>query len=171
MRIRNPKTWQNHFRKRCNIDQMSISSFFFQCCGFWIRSSISSESGYGYGSRVLMSKNWKKYSWIFTYSCASIKESKVQEIKKMKFINFFLFLWVIFALLDPDPQHCFFLLNYLFISESMFGLVMSSGALRSARTASSWARYRYRSQLCCGFGMNWSGSYYCRKHSPLVPQF
>jgi hypothetical protein len=35
----------------------------------------------------------------------------------MKFINFFLFLWVIFALLDPDPgtplnpapdpQHCF----------------------------------------------------------------
>jgi hypothetical protein len=68
----------------------------------------------------------------------------------MKFITFFLFLWVKFfpsfirIRLDPDPQHCFFYLIILFITESMFGLVMSSGALRSARTASSWARYRYR---------------------------
>ena len=28
------------------------------------------------------------------------------ELQKIKFINFLLFLWVIFALLDPDPQHC-----------------------------------------------------------------
>jgi hypothetical protein len=26
-----------------------------------------------------------------------------QALKNMKFLNFFLFLWVIFALLDPDP--------------------------------------------------------------------
>ncbi len=26
-------------------------------------------------------------------------------LKKIKFVNFFLCLWVIFALLDPDPQH------------------------------------------------------------------
>jgi hypothetical protein len=29
----------------------------------WIRISISSESGFGSGSRVLMTKNWKKYRW------------------------------------------------------------------------------------------------------------
>ncbi len=29
-------------------------------------------------------------------------------LQKMKFVNFFLFLWAIFALLDPDwgPQYC-----------------------------------------------------------------
>jgi hypothetical protein len=61
----------------------------------------------------------------------------------MNFITFFPIFVGNFCPPDPDPQHCFFyLFNYLFISESMFGLVMSSGALRSARTASSWARYR-----------------------------
>jgi hypothetical protein len=27
-------------------------------------------------------------------------------LQEMKCINFFLCLWVIFALMDPDPQHC-----------------------------------------------------------------
>jgi len=42
---------------------------------------------------------------------ASIKEKKPSALKrehsalqKMKFLIFFLFLWVIFALLDPDSQ-------------------------------------------------------------------
>jgi hypothetical protein len=108
-------------------------------------SSISSESGSGYGSRVFTTKNGrKKYSGkLFLYHCnlliprppktkekytakkilspcnlliprPPLKTSKLQEkpstlkrehpaLQKMKFINFFLFLWVIFALLDPDP--------------------------------------------------------------------
>jgi hypothetical protein len=28
------------------------------------------------------------------------------ELKNMKILDFFLFLWVIFALLDPDPKPC-----------------------------------------------------------------
>jgi hypothetical protein len=40
-------------------------------------------------------------------------EEKPSALKKerpatqnIKFLNFFLFLWVIFAFLDPDPKHC-----------------------------------------------------------------
>jgi hypothetical protein len=50
----------------------------------------------------------------FTYPQASIKNAQAQEkpsalkrehlvLKNMKILDFFLFLWVIFALLDPDP--------------------------------------------------------------------
>jgi hypothetical protein len=50
----------------------------------------------------------------FTYPYASIKNihSKLQlsalgehsSLQKMKFINYFILFWVIFALLDPDPD-------------------------------------------------------------------
>jgi hypothetical protein len=64
----------------------------------------------------------------------------------MKFTNFFLSIFQgNFCPPGSGSTTLFFLFNYLFISESMFGLVMSSGALRSARTASSWARY-YRNR-------------------------
>ncbi len=53
---------------------------------------------------------------IFTYPKASIKnvqtteeafspQMRTSELQKIKCINFFLFLLVMFALLDPDPQH------------------------------------------------------------------
>jgi hypothetical protein len=33
-----------------------------------------------------------------------LPKENIQHLKKIKFINFFLFLWVIFAILDPDPD-------------------------------------------------------------------
>jgi hypothetical protein len=35
-------------------------------------------------------------------------QNRTSSTSNMKFLNFFLLLWVIFALLDPDPdpQHC-----------------------------------------------------------------
>ncbi len=76
------------------------------------------------GSRDLMTKNWKKiYSWkklIFLLKTTiylslgfhkgrpSYKRSFIKRehpaIQNMKFLNFVLLLWVIFALLDPDPD-------------------------------------------------------------------
>jgi hypothetical protein len=35
----------------------------------------------------------------------------------MKILYFFLYLWVIFALLDPNPQPCFFYLLILGVEE------------------------------------------------------
>jgi hypothetical protein len=109
-------------------------------------SSISNESGHGYGSRSNLDPGfwWPKLyekntaelffsSFIdqklqFTYPLlSSIKDIQAtgaafspqkRTSNEMKFINLFLFLWVIFALLDPDlnkdpvaplnpdPQHC-----------------------------------------------------------------
>jgi hypothetical protein len=74
-----------------------------------------------------MIKNWKKFTAENFYLFIIIKNynlpipwhpqrtSKLQEkpsalkrehsaLQNMKFHNFFLFLWVIFALLDPDPE-------------------------------------------------------------------
>jgi hypothetical protein len=64
-----------------------------------------------------MSKNWKKFTakkinfWgdqklQFTSPKASRKDVQATESRtsNMKFLNFFLFLWVIFALLDTDPD-------------------------------------------------------------------
>jgi hypothetical protein len=65
--------------------------------------------------------SWKFYIYFldqklqFTYPLASIKDAKLQEkpsalkrehpvLQNMKILDFFLFLWVIFALLDPDPD-------------------------------------------------------------------
>jgi hypothetical protein len=78
-------------------------------------SSISSESG-----------SWYGYNWIQGFDDQKLKEkstdlikncnllmSKLQEkpsalhlqhFKRMKFNNFFIYLWVIFALLAPDPD-------------------------------------------------------------------
>jgi hypothetical protein len=33
-----------------------------------------------------------------------LSKENIQHFKNMKFINFFLLMWVIFALLDPDPD-------------------------------------------------------------------
>ncbi len=83
-------------------------------------SSISSVSG----SRVLITKNLRKrYSWNFFFHlkkneiCLSLglhtgrpatetfnPQTEHPALQKMKFINFFLFLWVIFAVLDPDCE-------------------------------------------------------------------
>jgi hypothetical protein len=54
-------------------------------------------------------------NWQFTYPYASIKVKEKPSalkrqhpvLKNMKTLDFFLFLWVIFALLDPDPQFKF----------------------------------------------------------------
>jgi hypothetical protein len=35
----------------------------------------------------------------------SALEREHPALQKVKFLNFFLFLWVIFAILDPDPDH------------------------------------------------------------------
>ncbi len=77
------------------------------------------------GSRVLMTKNWNKFTTLkkceFLSNCnlliprPPLRTFKLQEkpsafkrdhpaLQDMKFLNFFLFLWVIFALLDPDPD-------------------------------------------------------------------
>ncbi len=37
------------------------------------------------------------------YRTPKLQEKKIQRFKNMKILYFFLFLWVIFALLDPDP--------------------------------------------------------------------
>ncbi len=101
-----------------------------QCFGFGFikfgsgfRSSILAE--YRSGFRVLMTKTWKKLQLKkkiiffsdqklqYTYPWASIKDVKATgeafspqrrtTLQTMKFLNFFLFLWVTVALLDPDP--------------------------------------------------------------------
>jgi hypothetical protein len=41
---------------------------------------------------------------LFSYPLASIK-GRTSSTSKHEFVNFSLFLWVIFAFLDPDPQH------------------------------------------------------------------
>jgi hypothetical protein len=72
-----------------------------------------------------MTKNWKKFTakklnlnfqkLQFTYPCASRKDvqateeafspqKKHPELQNMKFLNFFLLLRIIFALLDPDTD-------------------------------------------------------------------
>ncbi len=78
-----------------------------------------------YGSRALMTKNWKKITaeiFFFFWSktaiylslglhkvCPSYRRSlqlskeSIQHFKTWTFTNIFLLLWVIFALLDPDP--------------------------------------------------------------------
>jgi hypothetical protein len=81
----------------------------------------------GSGSSAFMTKNLKKnYSWIFFFFffsktaiylslglhkvCPSYRRSlqlskeAIQHFKTWTFTNFFLLLWVIFALLDPDPD-------------------------------------------------------------------
>ncbi len=84
-----------------------------QCCVSGSGSSISSESGYGSGSRFLMTKiKGKKLQLkIFIYPWfprPPLRTSKLKEkpsalkrehpaLQKIKFINFFLFLWVIFC--------------------------------------------------------------------------
>ncbi len=81
----------------------------------WIQIRIRIQ--YGSGSRVLMTKNWRKKMQmkIFLIKSCNLLMSKLQEktsalkrehpaLQKMKFINFFLCLLVIFALLDPDPD-------------------------------------------------------------------
>jgi hypothetical protein len=81
------------------------------------------DSGFGFidsgsGSKVLKTKNWKKFTvenkffdqkLQFTYP--KLQEKKPTALKRehpallnIKFHNFFLFLWVIFALLDPEPD-------------------------------------------------------------------
>jgi hypothetical protein len=89
-------------------------------------SSILSESGSGYGSRdfddqKLKEKKPLKFFLLFCSKTViylflglhkgrlsyrrSIQPSKREHpaLQKMKFMNFFLFFWVFFALLDPDP--------------------------------------------------------------------
>ena len=92
-----------------------------------IRIRIQIRIQIQYGSRALMTKNWKKnYSWkffkIFFWSKTSIYQSlglhkvypsyrrslqfskeAIQHFKTWTFTNYCLLLWVIFALLDPDP--------------------------------------------------------------------
>jgi hypothetical protein len=105
-----------------------------RCCGSGFTesgSSILSESGSvsDSWSRVLRTKNCRKSSWkLFFYRYlfwpipiylslgllknvqATIHENpsalkrEHQALKKMKIITFYLFLWAIFALLDPDPD-------------------------------------------------------------------
>ncbi len=98
-----------------------------QCCGsVFIESrsgsSISSESGSGFGSKVLMTQNWKKnlgenfFISVLDQKCnlrvPRSRTSKLHEkpsalnrehsaLEKMKFIS--LFLWVIFALPTTLP--------------------------------------------------------------------
>jgi hypothetical protein len=78
-------------------------------------SSISSVSGSGYGPGVLMSKPKLKKknkddnffsSKIAVYLCPKLHEkpSAHLTLQNIKFINFFLCLCVIFALLDPDTD-------------------------------------------------------------------
>jgi hypothetical protein len=80
-----------------------------------------------YGSRALMTKNWKKitaenfFLFFFDQNCnlpipglnkvypsyrRSLPFSKeaIQHFKTWTFTNYCLLLWVIFALLDPDPD-------------------------------------------------------------------
>ncbi len=95
-----------------------------------IHGSVPLTNGSGLGSRGLMTNNWEKryrYSWQsfnlfldqklqFTYPYVSIKDiqatgeafgpKKTPSNSKRKFINCIVFFWVIFAPLDPDPQHC-----------------------------------------------------------------
>jgi hypothetical protein len=58
----------------------------------------------------------------------SALKRKQSAFQKMKFFNFFLFLWVIFTLLDPypDPQHCLYMYRTLFYfsreGNSSFGI-------------------------------------------------
>ncbi len=42
-----------------------------------------------------------------------LKKLNFLALKKIKFLNCFIFLWVIFALLGPDPQHCLRLMSTL----------------------------------------------------------
>ncbi len=83
-------------------------------------------SVYRSGSRVLMTKTWRKYSWNFiiflikknaiylsiglqkgrpSYKPSALKREH-PVLQKIKFISCFIFFGVIFALPDPDPQHC-----------------------------------------------------------------
>ncbi len=79
----------------------------------WIRIRMWIQ----FGSRVLMTKNWRKKipMKIFLYQNCNLLTSKLQEkpsvltrehqaLQKMKMINFFLCFWVIFALLNPDTD-------------------------------------------------------------------
>ncbi len=91
----------------------------------WIPIRIRIQSG----SRALMTKNWKKitaekkikffcsktaiYLSLGLHKvCPSCRRSlqlskeAIQHFKTWTFTNFFLLLWVIFALLDPDPKPC-----------------------------------------------------------------
>jgi hypothetical protein len=76
------------------------------------------NSKYQSGSRVSMTKKLKKmYSWqknLIFFKIKNKRRPKLQEtpsaqkrehptLQNIKFLNFFLFLWVIFALQDPDP--------------------------------------------------------------------
>ncbi len=58
---------------------------------------------------VLKTKN-KNYNWSIFWIKNKLQEKpstlkrEHPALQNMKFLNFFLFLWVIFALLDPDPD-------------------------------------------------------------------
>ena len=106
-------------------------------------TTFQAEYRSGSGSRVLRTKNWIKFTHkkvkFFLGSNTTIlnfpiprppeRTYKLQKktsalkrehpaLQNMKFYNFFLLLWVIFALLDPDPltwlnpdpdpKHCYF---------------------------------------------------------------
>ncbi len=65
---------------------------------FWSKTTLKNWKFY----------NFKNHSWSITMPRPSQSTSKLQEkalaLQKIKFINFSLFLWVIFALQDPDPD-------------------------------------------------------------------
>ncbi len=106
-------------------------------------SSISSESesGYGSGSRVLTTTKLKKqntaetknfflWSKIALYLSIGLHQLSFlkrehPELQKMKFINFFLFLWVIFSLLDPQHSYCVWFHKYQ-LQEQYLSQVMVS---------------------------------------------
>ncbi len=90
---------------------------------FFLIADPDSGSGPGSGSRVDDLKLEKIYRWKFNFDFWSKiaiylslgLHKKLQEkpsalkrehpaLQNMKILYFFLFLWVIFALLDPDPQ-------------------------------------------------------------------
>jgi hypothetical protein len=87
--------------------------------------SFDTDPDPGSESKVLMTENWKKFTAVkknnFLIKNYHLpiprppkRTSKLQKkpsalkrehpaLQKMKFLNFFLLLWVIFILLDPDP--------------------------------------------------------------------
>ncbi len=121
IRIRNPRSGINipdHISWLCN--QGCGSVFIFYGSGSGVRIQ--------YGSRALMTKNWKKittenfflfFFWSKTAVYLSLglhklypsyrrslqfSKEAIQHFKTWTVTNYCLLLWVIFALLDPDPD-------------------------------------------------------------------
>jgi hypothetical protein len=83
---------------------------------------VNPDPGFGYQKlKKKIQKNFTAEKFVssffdqkfqFTYPWASLKleekpsayKREHQALQNMKFRNFFLFFWVIFALLDPDPD-------------------------------------------------------------------